>query len=273
MRTITSRGTAAVATLILGLCALTLLGQLTGCSDTNPLVTNERDYEARAAFSYAIAAGDQSGFRIENINGPINIGTTTRDTVVIEGERIVESTSLEDAEDHLSDVRIEFSTATDELVVRTVQPDDSSKRSYEVEYDVRIPATWSVYADNINGTVAVDSISGAVTVDLTNGVILLNEITGNTKADLVNGVLTARIILQPEGSCSLTAINGTLGLSIPRQTSAILSASTINGSINSAGLNFTDLTTTPTTLSGTLGAGNGTIEVRMTNGTVGITGF
>lgn len=68
-------------------------------------------------------------------------------------------------------------------------------------------------------------------------------------------------------------MNGNLVLDIPESTSAQFAAQVVHGSIGTSNLVLHDVETSPTTLTGTLGAGQGSIDLRTVNGGITAPGF
>ena len=169
-------------------------------------------------------------------------------------------------------------------------PRNSHGRGYEVVYHVLIPVVMSVWAENTNGEIAVDSMANDVIVDLTNGNVELNGITGDLDLDLTNGNVTLQevqgsahvdltngriygeVVLPDQGVCDLETVNGDIDLDIPEGTSADFSASVANGAISLTGLALTNSTFTNRSAQGTLGGGDGTIRMRTVNGNIRVTG-
>ena len=70
----------------------------------------------------------------------------------------------------------------------------------------------------------------------------------------------------------ITAGNGQIVLTIPQNTSAEFSAAVGNGTITLMQLSLSDQTATSTSLVGTLGGGNGSIQLITGNGTITVIG-
>ncbi len=243
-------------------------------------------------FSFEVAARNQSRFRLEGVNGNIDMtGVPGASKVKIWGERRVKSKSTEDASAWLKNLEVRVTDGDQEVFVKTIQPRETGGRSLEVIYHVRMPDNWEALVNNVNGNVLVDSlagkvstglvngnvefreISGASSVGLTNGNILLAKITGNTFIALVNGNIDAGLTLPPQGTCDMSTVNGTVDLQIPQNTSAQFSAEVVNGSISTNGLIIHDAATTPKTVRGRLSNGAGKIALKTVNGDIRVEGL
>jgi hypothetical protein len=256
-------------------CALLLLMlAVQSCDDDNVCGTGYRSYEARESFRYAIALADRTSLRIAGINGSIDIDAAAdADSVRIWGEKVVKSKSTDDAWDHMDDLSVVVNSNQGEVYVRTEQPTGECLPGYEVQYHASIPATWQVDASTVNGSILVDSVAADVDVEVTNGGITLLDLTRNTTAVVVNGGISAHVDLPAAGSCVLTTTNGGIDLAIPTSTSAELSARVVNGTIIVSGLELTNRITTSVSTTGILGAGDGQIVLRTTNGSINVVGF
>ena len=231
-------------------------------------------YAATEPFSYGFAVGEEGTLEVRAINGPVEIcGVQDDGTVLIWGERRVESESIADAEAHLRQLLVKTESSRYRVSIETEQPDQSNGRNYEVSYHIRVPTGWQVKTHHVNGKIEAKSIVGDLSLDLTNGEMHLSDLAANVSAHLVNGTISGEVRLPPQGSCRLSTINGEIDLAIPQETSAWLSAEVISGSVSVTGLEIHETRSTPTAVRGALGSGDGTIELEAINGTIMVRGF
>lgn len=254
-------------------------------------VRNTR-YSASENFSSRIEVAAQYYLDLRGINGIVEIiGSDNSDIVDIWGERRVESDSRSDAEANLQRLSVEIIVNEDGIVVETRQPDETRGRNFIVNYHLRVPRNWLIYAENtdgnttveafnnaveigvINGNLDVTSISGDVSAALVNGNLNIKEVSGSVLGALVNGNISGEVYLPLMGTCKLTTVNGNVALSIPQTTSAHFSSRASNGGISLTNLTLQNATTTPASLSGVLGSGNGSIDLQTVNGSIVVTGF
>ncbi len=98
------------------------------------------DSVATADFSFTVAVGSQTRVRVEGINGNITVtGVSQAGSFVVRGERRVGSESVQDAAAHLDELQVEVNDMGDELVVQTVQPENTGGRNYVVNYETPAP--------------------------------------------------------------------------------------------------------------------------------------
>jgi hypothetical protein len=259
--------------------------------DSGNDVKNTR-YSASESFSYKIGYENQTLLKVVAINGSIEIvGVAQLDSIEIWGERRVKSESIEDAELHLPLLQVVVSEDNEKILVQTEQPVHSGGRSYEVEYYIRIPDSWRVEAGQINGRINIrevrqsvdasqtngeielNSVKGSVNTSQTNGTVTLVDVEGNVRGVLTNGNICGKVNIPQAGSCELKTTNGMITLSIPQSTSADLLARVVNGKITVHNLILQNSTSTPHSLSGTIGQGDGNIDLATVNGNIVLDGF
>jgi DUF4097 and DUF4098 domain-containing protein YvlB len=252
---------------------------LVGCSeDSNPVVSSDdvdnTNFVASTPFSFEVGATGNTQVRVEGINGDIVItGNSEASTVIVAGEREVGSESAQDAEDHLQYLEVSVSDLGSEILAKTTQPDDTQGRSYIVNYNITLPENMVVVANNVNGTMTVNSMESSVTAGITNGQVELNNINGSTSVNLINGQIGAEVTLPLDGTITMSVTNGNINLRIPQDTSADFSANVVNGIINTTNLDIQDVSSSDNSVSGTLSDGRGTITLSTVNGNINVTGF
>ncbi|MCP4580768.1 MAG: DUF4097 domain-containing protein [candidate division Zixibacteria bacterium] len=261
---------------ILVLFATTIF--LFNCDGDNPLNSrydvHNTNYIAVEEFLFEVDVANQSLFRLTAVNGSISItGESNSDSIIITGERRVGSESTEDAEEHLELLEVRVQELTDEIYIRTIQPNETYGRNYEVDYEITLPDGFMIIASHVNGSVTVGSINNTVTVSNVNGQIDLNDISGSAIASLVNGQIEGDVVLPSNGLIAMSTVNGNVVLNIPVNTSAEFEASRVNGSINIRYLDLQNEVITSTSRRGILGNGDGEISLSTVNGNIWAIGF
>ena len=251
---------------------------LSGCLDIHIFdgnddnVSNTR-FEASETFAYTVGVASRVRLRLEGISGQITVtGSSSASEVTITGERIVGSESQQDADRHLDDLTVRLSTTGPEVHVWTDQPSDAHGRRYEVDYRVTVPSGFEVVLRNTNGEIEIAGIAGSVEVDNVNGQVTLADVSCDVRVDVVNGRIVAGVDVPSGTTVDLGTVNGVIQLDLPRDVSAELYAQVVNGVISLSDLPLNDQTVTPTTLRGTLGAGEGSIQLTTVNGSISIRG-
>lgn len=246
------------------------------CDDSSPSGPNvdNTNYSASEDFSYRIAIGNKTSLRVEAINGSVEVeGASNIDSVRIWGERKVESESVADAEAHLPELSVEINEHDGQIIVWTDQPEQSYGRNYQVEYNIQVPEDWQLDIEEVNGNINISDMEQSVVAGLTNGNLYLWDISGSVDGELINGNIDSKIVLPAAGVCELSIMNGQIDLMIPQSTSASFSASVMNGEIDLANISLQNQTITSTSIFGTLGSGNGEVDLSTMNGNIHVTGF
>ncbi len=254
--------------------------------------THDNRFSASEVFSEKYYITTQKQLCLNAINGAVEIiGVAEQDTLRIWGEKRVQSDSREDAEMHLKNLSVHSIVYDTKIVVETSQPSKSYGRNYQVFYHIRIPNTWEVFVNNINGAVMITSINNLVNLSSTNGEnhiediygnvtsILINgnmrlwNIEGNLHGQLTNGNINSQLFLPESGECKLHTVNGEINLSIPRSTSAYFSAGVQNGTISIKDITIHTSQSTKRSITGILGDGEGKINLQTVNGNISVNGF
>ncbi|MFQ5570413.1 MAG: DUF4097 domain-containing protein [Rhodothermales bacterium] len=231
------------------------------------------DFIARESFTYEVNISGQTRVTVEAINGTIEIlGSATASSVIVTGERKVGSDTFRDAEEHLDDLEVRVTDLNDEVLVRTIQPQQSHGRNYVVEYTITLPSDLMVDVSQINGTIIIEDLQQDVVAHSVNGTVRLDDIVGSANISVVNGNVDGDIALPADGLIELKATNGNIKLAIPTSTSATFSASVTNGDIDTTNLTFQNPVSSNRSLSGRLGGGNSTIDLRTVNGNIRVNG-
>jgi DUF4097 and DUF4098 domain-containing protein YvlB len=252
------------------LLALAML-PLAACDDD---ITSSNPFDAEESFSLKVDAAGVTVIDVNGINGGIVItGSATADSITVAGVKRVDAETQEAADTWLDSLEVQVTEASGSVAVTTVQPTATQGRNFVVDYEIVIPENVRVVIENANGGIAVTALEAPVDIDNANGAILLDDIVGNVTVDLGNGAVSADVTLPASGQIDITVGNGDIELSIPDTTSAEFSAAVGNGTITMVGLTLQNQVSTSTSLTGTLGAGDGTIQLSTGNGTITVTGF
>ena len=237
--------------------------------DSNVTHTN---FEASRTFAETVSMDQRIRVRVTAINGSIEVrGDPDATMIDVRGERIVGSSSVSDAENHLDDLRVIITSSGDEVTVETRQPVSSQGRRYEVRYVITVPSELEAIVAQINGAIDIWGPLEDIDVDNTNGTIRALDIEDDAEIDLVNGQIEV-VVVELAGDVDLTAVNGNVDITLPTDASAQLFADLVNGSIRLSGLVVMDQVTTPRSLRGTLGAGLHRVDLNTVNGDILIQG-
>ncbi len=233
---------------------------------------------------------------LSNINGSITIETWDRADVEVRADKIVKSTSEDEANKVLGRMKVIVDAKPNRVRVEARYPRNHgglvswlsgrAVQSTKVEFRVRIPREADLRIENINGSISLaggkgdlrlTTINGSVTatgaagtvkLESTNGGITARGTRGALEASTVNGRIEAELSDLGAGKTSLASTNGGITLRLPASARANLSASTTNGRV-SCDLDVAG-TTKRTRVEGTLNGGGAEIEISTVNGSVEI---
>jgi DUF4097 and DUF4098 domain-containing protein YvlB len=235
----------------------------------------DRDLDAVAAepFAEQVDASADVRLQLNGINGSVTIhGDATTTVARVSGVRSVRSDSRSDAEQFLGRVSVEVQQEAGEISVRTSQPASADGREVTVNYDLIVPSYLEVEVVNVNGEIDVRSIDGGVGVTSANGAVTLVDIVTDLEVTLTNGGIMSEVTLLPGGLVDLSVVNGDVVLEVPASTSATLEADVVNGSVSVTGLTLLNATASTRSVHGRLGAGDGSIDLDVVNGTITVRG-
>jgi DUF4097 and DUF4098 domain-containing protein YvlB len=243
-----------------------------GC-DHNPFNHNT-DFAAEENFSFDLAIDSQSRLRLEGVAGTIFItGAPESDAVKITGQKRVESSSFEDAEEHLKELEVNVQKLTNEISIKTIQPSNTHGRQYLVNYTITLPQDFEVVAGNVSGEITIQSIYDSVKVINVSGNAKLLETSGSAYVETVSGNIEARITSLRDGTIDLRAVSGNIALAIPQNTSMELSATAVSGHISVSNLVLENVVQTANSLRGKCGDGRGTVSLTTVSGNINVKGF
>lgn len=277
----------------LSICfAMTLFYSCSTNSNNNNPQVNNTNYTAAENFNYYVGINNQKTFILDGINGAITITPTEDIAATISGERKVQSENVEDATESLKYLKVIVEESGDEVNVHTQQPSNTGGRIFTVTYNLELPVTWAVDITNVNGALRIDSLqstihavitngdvtlnsinTNTVTASVVNGNITLNEVAASPNINLVNGYINGNVILPASGLCNMNITNGTINLQIPKNTNAQMEAKVVNGSVGVLNLSMQNVTSSSTFIQGTLGSGDGTIDLNVVNGSINVSGY
>ena len=252
---------------------LTSFISLLSCCDENP-VDSSMNGNAQASFSGDVGLQDQGKIRIEGVTGTIHVvGSSDATMLKVEAVKRVESRSDSDAEAQLQLLDIVITKLSDEVLIRTVQPENSAGRNYIVDYTVTMPASLQLGVSNITGLISVTSIHQSVAINNITGEILFQDIVGDLDIQAITGMIDGDVHLPVDGSIDISLVTGNVDVVIPTGTSAQVTASVVTGNINLSNLQLQDAASTPTSLAGKLADGNGRIAIRTVTGNIRLSGI
>lgn len=208
-------------------------------------------FEAEQHSSEIIFIDGQIQLDIINNNGNINvIASDTASHIYLDIIKVATSTVNQgDADAHLNDIQIELNAVGDIAYAVVEHPEDNAV-DYSVDFNIITPVNFDYDLILGNGNIDVQSISRKIVIELG------------------NGNCTADVVLTNDCFMKVTLGNGKMMVTIPNATNAYISAIVGNGIITNGGLSIDVDEFSKTKLFGTLGNGDGAINLTLGHGDI-----
>ncbi|MEO6486772.1 MAG: DUF4097 family beta strand repeat-containing protein [Thermoanaerobaculia bacterium] len=221
-----------------------------------------------------------SDFKIDNVNGQIEISGWDQPNIRIRATKRVESRDDDTAREALKALKVEIRQSGNSVEVDTIHPrkGDSGFMDFlfgtnvnmSVSYEINVPRAMNVSADNVNGAIHLSDVSGKIELDTTNGKIEVARCSGSVDAETTNGGISVELMTVTAGrEMSFETTNGRIALTVPATLAAEINAATTNGSVRSD-LPLTTSRFSRTSVKGSLNGGGPEIRLRTTNGGIDI---
>lgn len=235
-----------------------------------------------------IPAGEYVHLDLKNANGNLSVEGVEGEDVVLVATKRVKASSEEEGRRRLDQIQIAASEEKPNLKIVTDVSALYPKRNWSVNYEVRLPGHLSLFARTSNGNVGIADLRKPAQVETSNGNITAHRIeapvcaqtsNGNVKLHDIEGAIEAKTsngnvhgkvrTFDTKKPMTLHSSNGNIQLAVPKDVSAKVVAGTRNGHIH-CDLPITVSLQRRNHLEGTIGAGEGEIELRTTNGNIKI---
>jgi len=222
-----------------------------------------RAYDQTIVKTIPLSAGGT--FRLENVNGSVEISAWDRNEVEI---RAVKSARRSAAD--LALVKIDVKSLTNSVQVTTNYPTDQGV-DVNVEYHIRVPHRVLLESiATVNGNVRVTDIDGSGQLRSVNGDVEVYDCAGGFSASSTNGSIHEELRALGTSSLALETMNGSVLLAIPTSAGANLDAQTMNGEIRTEKPVLMNGAFGPGSFRGKLGIGGAPLRIRTVNGAIQI---
>ena len=189
----------------------------------------------------------ESSLVIKNVFGSIDVEGYSGRTIQIEVERSIKAENPSDLELGKAELQLKVSEQPNRVIIRPDAPyiefdEDKLKyrwcdNSYDLGYEhnlnikVKVPNTMLIDVSTVNnGEVLVENTRGNfLKAENINGGITLNNITGKTKVNCINGPVTISYANNPNEPSEYYSLNGDINISYQKALSANISFKTMNG--------------------------------------------
>lgn len=199
--------------------------------------------QGRADFTWSKALAAGSRVSVSNINGDIRVVPSTSGKVEVTGTKRGSSGDF----DEIKGIAHETSRGVEICVVPADHENDCSSDSdhrwrghshwddVRMDLEVHVPANLTVAVQNVSGDVSVDGAQGDIRAGSVSGDVHLTHLRASSlKAESVSGDVDASLdALSGRGDLSFQTVSGDVTLDVPTPFDADLSMQTVSGDINS----------------------------------------
>ena len=230
---------AAMLTLVMGITAVSVIGQTTKsegkafkyehkankefCSNNN--WHSEDKVSSRDLREMTITAGDVNVDA--NQNGGVSVKGEDRSDVLIRAcvqawaNTDVEAKTIVDA------VRINTSG--------TIKADNPTDKNLSVSYEIRVPRNTDLNITAHNGGISISDVNGTLNFETKNGGVSLVGVDGNVKGKTINGGVNVKLAGRSWNGTGLdlTTTNGGVNIKMPADYAANVETGTVNGGYTS----------------------------------------
>ncbi|MGB3607412.1 hypothetical protein [Psychroserpens sp.] len=130
--------------------------------------------------------------KVDNSYGNINITTYEGSTISIEVRIKTNGNDLEDVQEKLNDITVDFSASSSQVSAKTIFSKNKSKSwwnwgknnnvNMEINYIIKMPITNNVYLDNDYGSIDLDKLLGRAEINCDYGKITTKELMADNNA-------------------------------------------------------------------------------------------
>jgi hypothetical protein len=228
----------------------------------------DRELTAQDEFrqSYQLAPGAQ--VEVRNINGPLDIQTTSGNTAEVYVQRSART------KEELEYYKVVVEQAGNVFRVYTQQPPEEDRNHVSVHHRaiLKLPRPADLTVRNINGHARIGEVDGPVHLGNINGPLEVGHVAGFAELSNINGSMTMTLEQLSERGVQMRNINGSISFRFLDQPNADLDVQSFNGTVDSSMSNLTVQKTTRTSFRGQLGAGGTPITGSHINGTITLRG-
>lgn len=213
--------------------------------------------------------GVDSSFRLENVNGAVNISAWDKDEI-----NVLATVTAEDQRDR-DRIVIDMKENSRGVSVETRYKEESSwgnHHSGKVEYEIKVPVSIRLSAiELVNGSLSIDGVHGAIKAELVNGSINVSGMASNGEFSSVNGSIKLDYdqLGKDFNRLEVETVNGSIKVYVPENLNASVDIETMHGSIkNDFGIAADKNSFVGHNLHGTIGSGDVKISMESVNGSV-----
>ncbi len=204
------------------------------------IITKEVAYEATA---------DDPYLEVQNLNGSITVEGYDGKVVLLEVEKSIDANNSNDLELGKQEIGINVLKEGNKIIVYPKIPNmvyrdgrftnsncdgwQELAYDYNLNFKVKMPKNSKLKVGTINqGEVVVKNTRGSfLEAQNINGGIVLESITGQTKVHCINGAVTISYAENPREASSYYALNGDINITYQKNLSADIAFKSMNGDL------------------------------------------
>ncbi|WDE10686.1 DUF4097 family beta strand repeat-containing protein [Thalassomonas haliotis] len=218
----------------------------------------------------SFTVGDNSSFRLENVNGSVDIQSWQEK--VIQVTAIIEADDQDDRDRISIDMNQNGRGVSVETRYEKTSTWGNNNHSGSVDYRIMVPQDVDLAKiELVNGSLVIENVLGEVNAELVNGSIKAYGLGANADISSVNGSIKVNYQQVDTGleQIKIETVNGSIKLHLPENISAAVDAETMHGSIkNDFGLKVEKNLFAGRNMRGDIGSGNARISLDSVNGSI-----
>jgi DUF4097 and DUF4098 domain-containing protein YvlB len=230
---------------------------------------NLQEYEVTDTYTWT--AADFQEMDIQSINGRISAMAAFTSEITVNVTRRVSGPNENEVEARIDSITVDTSRTNGHLTVEADMPNYDGY-NYSAAFDIIAPPDIVLMLTTVNGDVSANGFSEGWFLNTINGNVDIENQNGEMDGFSVNGSVEADILSLPEGdNVTLSTVNGNVNLYLPADVSTEFMASTAIGEVEVLGFNvITYVDFERKKKSGTIGDGEATVTIVVTNGNITI---
>ncbi|RPI17831.1 MAG: hypothetical protein EHM58_07805 [Ignavibacteriae bacterium] len=229
-------------------------------------------YEKKETSEYKIGINGKNRISIENVNGIIEITKSDSTEGVYVKADMIAKVKKKELDKPFSELSIEIDTSGD--VIKIIGDYHKEKHFFnfqvnenpKIDFKIRVPESFKVDVDNVNGKIDARNIKGDMKITLVNGDIRMDQTPGNNIIDITNGDI--RQILDSTKGFSIDVVNGDVYVDISKNYQGEISADIVHGKIDFNNLDVIVRSDEKKSFRGYIGNRNTTIKCDVVNGKI-----
>jgi DUF4097 and DUF4098 domain-containing protein YvlB len=184
-------------------------------------------------FSQSVKVDDNAVFDLSHLSGDVRVTGGSGDEIRIDATKRVRHRNPEEAKRLLAALRIEITSNSGRVEVRTIYPRGNNRGvSASVDYVIAVPAGATVAVKSISGDLHISNVRGEVRAEAISGNVNITNTPNVSLAKTVSGDVVARDIGTKTALVLGTVSGNVVGSGLNVRT---LEAGTISGDVRLAG--------------------------------------